>query len=283
VLKHATNHTQQRYAQAEQIKKMKFLIWTFLLFTNITIAQSDKQFVSDFLLEDELKSGNQLSEYEQSDFSNVWDKTANEVIYGIIGDDHQRIRIKLLSINKSADNPNVYDVYGKSMVRETICDFFGTITIKKIKEVTELHFGVDNEYENKGIKKQGIIIADYSFDEDAQQKHSGIFKGKLYSKWYLNRNDEIVYDDIQDISDSYINNAFIGIWKSYSTGNEKICNWADWRVPNANQDFDIGAGEFSVSEKYWNEGWMDIALKNQVPNGAIVREKSNKKTKEWWE
>jgi hypothetical protein len=262
---------------------MKFLIWTFLLFTNITIAQSDKQFVSDFLLEDELKSGNQLSEYEQSDFSNVWDKTANEVIYGIIGDDHQRIRIKLLSINKSADNPNVYDVYGKSMVRETICDFFGTITIKKIKEVTELHFGVDNEYENKGIKKQGIIIADYSFDEDAQQKHSGIFKGKLYSKWYLNRNDEIVYDDIQDISDSYINNAFIGIWKSYSTGNEKICNWADWRVPNANQDFDIGAGEFSVSEKYWNEGWMDIALKNQVPNGAIVREKSNKKTKEWWE
>jgi hypothetical protein len=271
------------YAQAEQIKKMKFLIWTFLLFTNITIAQSDKQFVSDFLLEDELKSGNQLSEYEQSDFSNVWDKTANEVIYGIIGDDHQRIRIKLLSINKSADNPNVYDVYGKSMVRETICDFFGTITIKKIKEVTELHFGVDNEYENKGIKKQGIIIADYSFDEDAQQKHSGIFKGKLYSKWYLNRNDEIVYDDIQDISDSYINNAFIGIWKSYSTGNEKICNWADWRVPNANQDFDIGAGEFSVSEKYWNEGWMDIALKNQVPNGAIVREKSNKKTKEWWE
>jgi hypothetical protein len=282
-LKHATNNIQQRYAQAEQIKKMKFLIWTFLLFTNITIAQSDKQFVSDFLLEDELKSGNQLSEYEQSDFSNVWDKTANEVIYGIIGDDHQRIRIKLLSINKSADNPNVYDVYGKSMVRETICDFFGTITIKKIKEVTELHFGVDNEYENKGIKKQGIIIADYSFDEDAQQKHSGIFKGKLYSKWYLNRNDEIVYDDIQDISDSYINNAFIGIWKSYSTGNEKICNWADWRVPNANQDFDIGAGEFSVSEKYWNEGWMDIALKNQVPNGAIVREKSNKKTKEWWE
>ena len=262
---------------------MKFLIWTFLLFTNISIAQSDKQFVSDFLLEDELKSGNLLNEYEQYDFSNVWNKTSNEVIFGIIGGDHQRIRIKLLSINKNAEKPNEYHVYGKSMVKETVCDFFGTITIKKIKEVKELHFGIDDGYKNKGIKKQGILIAEYSFDENAQQKHSGIFKGNLYSKWYLNKNDKMQYDDIQSISDSYTNNAFIGIWKSYSNGKEKICNWADWRVPNANQDFDIGAGEFSVSEKYWNKGWIDIVLKNQVPNGAIVREKSNKKMKAWWE
>ncbi|WP_432411175.1 hypothetical protein [Rasiella sp. SM2506] len=274
---------QTRYAQAKKNIVNRFIIWTLLLFTNITIAQSDKQFLSDFLLEDELKSGNQHQELKQYDFSNIWKNTPNEIIYGIIGEDHQRIRVKLLSINKSFDNPNVYDVYGKSMVKGTVCDFFGTITIKKIKEVTELHFGVDNEYKNKGIKKQGIIIAEYSFNEDAQQKHSGIFKGKLFSKWYLNKKDEMEYDDIQSISDSYKNNAFIGIWKSYSTGKEKICNWADWRVPNANQDFDIGAGEFSVSEKYWNKGWMDIALKNQVPNGAIVREKSNKKTKEWWE
>ncbi|WP_405369439.1 hypothetical protein [Nonlabens sp. Asnod2-A12] len=262
---------------------MKFLIWIFLLFTYISVAQSDKPFVSDFLLEDELTSGNLLSDYEQYDFSNVWKKTSNEVIFGIIGEDHQRIRIKLLSINKNPEKPNEYNVYGKSMVKETVCDFFGIITIKKIKEVKRLHFGVDNEYKNKGIKKQGILIAEYSFDENAQQKHSGVFNGNLYSKWYLNKNDKMEYDDIQSISDSYTNNAFIGIWKSYSTDKEKVCNWADWRVPNSNQDFDIGAGEFNVSEKYWKKGWLDIALKNQARNGAIVREKSDKKMKEWWE
>ena len=64
---------------------------------------------------------------------------------------------------------------------------------------------------------------------------------------------------------------------------KKICNWADYRVPNSNQDFDIGAGEFSVSEKYWDKGWLDIALKNQVPNHAIKKNKVKGKTKEWWE
>ena len=92
-----------------------------------------------------------------------------------------------------------------------------------------------------------------------------------------------MYDDIQNISDGYTNNAFIGTWKSYSKGNKKTCNWADWRVPNSNQDFDNGAGEFRVSEKDWNKGWMDIALKYQMPNEAIVQENSNEKVKEWWE
>jgi len=118
-----------------------------------------------------------------------------------------------------------------SMVKETICSFFGSITINQINEVKELHFGADDEYKNNGIKRQGILIAEYSFVERAQQKHSGTFIGKLYSKWYLNKNNKMEYDDIQSISDSYSNNAFIGIWKSYSSGKEKICNWADWRVP----------------------------------------------------
>ena len=261
----------------------KLILWGILLFTNSIIAQSDQHFLSNFLLEDELKSGNQLNELRQHNFSNIWNKTANEYIYGIIGEDHQRIRIKFLSINKNVENQNEYYVSGKSMVKDIVCDFFGTITLQIVNEVKELHFGVDDEYQNKGIKKQGILIAEYNFEQNAQQKDSGVFKGKLYSKWYLDKNDEIKYDDIQSISDSYCNNAFIGVWKSNSTGKEKICNWGDWRVPNANQDFDIGAGEFSVSEKYWNRGWLDIALKNQVPNKAMVREKGGKKLKDWWE
>lgn len=64
---------------------------------------------------------------------------------------------------------------------------------------------------------------------------------------------------------------------------KKFCNWADYRVPIANRDFDIGAGEFSVSEKYWNKGWLDIALKNKSPNLAIKDSEKAEKQKEWWE
>jgi len=46
----------KRWQQADQIKKKKFLIWTLLRFTNITIAQSNEKFLTDFLLESELNS-----------------------------------------------------------------------------------------------------------------------------------------------------------------------------------------------------------------------------------
>jgi hypothetical protein len=174
-------------------------------------------------------------------------------------------------------------VFGKSFVKGTICDFNGIITLTEIKEVKELHFGVDDEYADKEIKSQGILIADYEFKENTKQKHSGIFKGKLYSKWYLSSKNQIEYDNIKLYSDSYTNNAFVGIWESYSSGKEKICNWADYRVPKANKDFDIGAGEFSVSEKYWDKDWLDIALKNQAPNKAIIKTKGKEKIKKWWE
>jgi hypothetical protein len=234
---------------------MKLLIWTLLLFANISIAQSDENFLSDFLFESELKSENVINEYNQFDFSNIWELTDNKNVLGIIGKDHQRLKIKLISIKKDQNNPNEYFVYGKSCVKGTICDFNGKITLKEIKEVEEFHFGVDDEYADKGIKSQGILIADYEFKENSEQKHSGIFKGRLYSKWYLDSKNQIEYDKIEFISDGYINNAFVGIWKSYTTEKEKICNWADYRIPMTNSDFDIGAGEFSPSKKYYDQGW----------------------------
>ena len=262
---------------------MNRLIFILLFLSNISFAQTNEKFLTDFLLGDELETINVIDHFKQFDFSKLWTKTENHFIYGIIGTEHQRIRIKLTSVLKNSANQNEYFISGKSYVKGTICDFNGTINLIEIKKVKELHFGIDNNYENKGIKSQGILIANYSFNENKEQKHSGIFKGQLYSKWFMDSKNVIKYDDIQFGSDGYTNNAFIGIWESFNTGKEKNCNWADYRVPNANQDFDIGAGEFSVSEKYWNKGWFDVALKNKIPNNAIKRDKKSTKTKEWWE
>ena len=80
-----------------------------------------------------------------------------------------------------------------------------------------------------------------------------------------------------------MNNAFVGIWENNKTENKKICNWADYRIPNTNQDFDIGAGEFSVSEKYYGEGWLNRILENKSPNLAITTNSVEENIKEWWE
>jgi len=260
-----------------------FLITFFLITSSFAFGQTDDRFQRSFQLENELKAENLIDNYNSFDFSHIWTQTRNNSVLGIIGKEHQRIQIKLISIKKNANNPNEYLIFGKSCVKGIICDFNGTITLIEIKEVKEFHFGVDDEYADKGIKSQGVLFADYEFKENKEQKHSGIFKGKLYSKWYLNSKKQIEYDNIEFISDGYTNNAFVGIWKSYTIEKEEICNWADYRVPNANQDFDIGAGEFSVSEKYWNKGWLDIALKNKAPNHAIKQTKGKEKEKKWWQ
>ena len=127
---------------------MKLLIWILLLFTNITIAQSNEKFLTDFMFENELKSENVLSNYNNFDFSEIWTQTENYNVLGIIGLEHQRIKIKLISIKKDKTNPNEYFVFGKSCVKGTICDFNGKITLTEIKEVKELHYGVDRSEEH---------------------------------------------------------------------------------------------------------------------------------------
>ncbi|MBB2148263.1 hypothetical protein [Pedobacter gandavensis] len=93
----------------------------------------------------------------------------------------------------------------------------------------------------------------------------------------------MTYDDVNIASDGYFNNAFVGMWRGYKSTVEKKCNWADYRVPSSNCDFDIGAGEFNVAEKYIKNGWLDIALKNMAPNPAIIKNKTPVSQKLWWQ
>ncbi|WP_433811027.1 hypothetical protein [Flavobacterium johnsoniae] len=210
---------------------------------------------TQILEQEELFQKNELNKYSKYDFSKLWTQTDNTLIYGIIGDNYQRILIKLISVKRNPSKNNEYLVSGKSMVKSNICDFSGKITITKVQEIKKLRFGVDDEYKTAGIKNQGLLAASYEFVENKQQKSSGKFLGTIQTLWYLDKNDLMNYNDIESYSDKYFNNAFIGIWKSNNSAKEKICNWADYRVPNVNCDFDLGAGELSVSDKYQKNGW----------------------------
>lgn len=270
------------FTTATNNRKMKLAIFIFIISANISFAQTNGNLPTGFILGSDLLTENVLNKYVQFDFSKVWLKTENSNVYGIIGADHQRIRIKLLSAKKSPENPNKYLIVGISNVEENICDFQGTINLIEIYEVKDLHYGVDYEFADKVIKSQGVLIADYEFKENRDQNHSGIFKGILYTKWYLNSNNQIEYDDVELISDGYFNNAFVGIWENYTSTDIRICNWADYRVPNANKDFDVGVAEFNVSDKYWNKGWFEFAMENQMTK-PVEQEKGKHKVKEWWE
>ena len=263
---------------------MKYKILLLLIILSIN-SFSQNLCKTDIMNEEKLLQSNKIDEFLKYDFSDLWLQTENNLVYCTLGDDYQRIFIKLLTIEKNINNPNEYLVYGKSSVKENICEFVGKITILKIQESKREHFGVDDEFKNSGIKTQGLLSAKYEFFENKLQSHSDYFTGNLESKWFLDKDDKMQYDNINIHSDGYFNNAFVGSWKMYHSKLEKKCNWGDYRVPSVDCGFDIGAAEFSVAEKYHKKGWIDIALKGKVGSLDIIeaKSKSTEVAKNWWE
>jgi hypothetical protein len=254
-------------------------LFLLLLVINVYGQTSDqkKKWENELLKSEELSKTEYKYNITKYDFSPLWTKTENSGVYGFIGDNYQRLRIKIVSATKVKNSSDTYLIVGKSMVKNNICDFTGTIKITKARTYKKLHWGVDDEYKNKGIKKQGIIIAEYNFEEDRKQTHSGVFDGLLSTSWYIDKNGKLKYDDIRFDADGYGNNQFVGTWRGYKSDAVKTANWGDYRIPMSG-DFDIGAGEFSPDNKYLQFGWQTYHDAN-FNNDKQARQEEEK---EWW-
>jgi hypothetical protein len=263
---------------------MKFFLVTLILFStvskNCSGQKNAEQFKAKQLKDTYFSDFNYRDQIVKYNFSKLFSQTDNPMIFGFIGNHFQRIRIKFISVIKDTSCSNTYNVHGKCMVKNNVNDFYGTIIITNIRKQKQMSFGVDNEYKNKGIKGQYIIIGDYMFSENRNQKYSGIFKGAFVSNFYIDKNDKIVYDNIDLNSDSYTNNEFVGEWINSSTNITKTCNWGDYRIPESG-DLDAGAGEFSPAKKYLAYGWES---RNYYFVQSGSKYKSAKKVEEanWW-
>ncbi|OCX53474.1 hypothetical protein BEL04_04010 [Mucilaginibacter sp. PPCGB 2223] len=211
---------------------------------------------------------------DQYDYSKIWTHTDNQVIFGFIGNNHQRIRVKFITVSRDPNDMGLYNITGKTMVKGNICDFTGTITIAAFSKYSKASYGVDNEYKNK-VKAQYGLTGLYTFYEDKTQKHVGVFKGSVKTNFYVDRKDQVHYDDIDLNADGFTNNEFVGIWTSYDGKITKICNWGDYRIPNAGS-FDHGAGEFGPNTKDVSLGWQSYI--DQFKSAEAKKEEQ----RTWW-
>jgi hypothetical protein len=211
-------------------------------------------------------------------FSLLFTTTDNSEVYGFIGADYERIRMKIISVTKDTISPGIYHVYGKSMVKNNIDDFHGIIKITKILKLESINHGCEDGAEYKGYKGQFSILGEYSFDENPKQKYAGVFKGIFRSDYFIDKNNKVRYDDIEICSDYYTNNQFAGKWISYH-GVVKPCNWGDYRIPNSDS-LDIGAGEFSPIIK--NHGWETRMIGLNQSN-ADRKKAMRIENAKWWE
>jgi hypothetical protein len=261
---------------------MKNALLTVLLTISyfLTFGQTLTQNINNRLLQDVDFTARAFSlSPGDFDFSPLFTKTDNSVIYGFIGDNYQRIRIKLLTVTKNRSLPGSYLIDGKSMVKNNICEFTGTITISGIRKYKIMSCGVDETYKNKGIKGQYVILGNYNFIENKAQPYSGTFRGVFQSNFYLDKSGKVHYDDIDETSDGYINNQFIGRWIADKGNVIKRCNWGDFRIPFSGH-FDIGAGDFSPDDQYLKFGWQSV---RDLMNPKTAEKAKQIEEAKWWE
>lgn len=194
-------------------------------------------------------------------FTNViMDSVSHENI-GIIGNNYQRLIMRIDKVKVDPKNKTKYLVSGRSQVKQNITDFNGIIALQGFYLYDRFDYGVDEEYRNKRLKEQGFAIFDYQLNEDAKQKYSGVFTGKLYAKWYLTDDGSMHYDFINYYSDSYFNNLYYGVWSEYGSSKHKVATWADHKLPQeVAPDLNIGAGGFSPNPKYFKYGWANYTF-----------------------
>lgn len=167
---------------------------------------------------------------------------------GYIGDNYQRFFIHYITVTKSKEDPYRYIVYGKTKVKDNICNFTGTITVRKAS--------IQRSKDFPGYR-EGLLTCDVLFYEDSTQAGSGVIKGQLLSGFTLDQKGKFQYDALWAIADHFDNNQCRATWMSYRTGKRKKCNWGDYRMPDS-EELDGGVGDVVINEKYKKNGWEDF-------------------------
>lgn len=197
---------------------------------------------------------------------------------GFIDTTFQRFQIHFTSITKSKTNAYLYNVIGKTKVKNIICSFSGTIrVIEALIDTSALL----NDYCSKDYR-QGFIKTQVDLFENKKEPASGIITGVLTTDFYLDENGIMFYNALMLVADGFSNNQFEGKWKSYKTGKIKKCNWGDFRIPDCG-NLDFGTGEFSVNDKFVIHGWENYQLAwGYNPGKPQVREARLKEEEQWW-
>ena len=179
---------------------------------------------------------------------------------GFIGMNYQRFFIHFSSVVRDSKDKRIYIVHGKTRVKNNVCDFVGSM-----KLIGARQFHDPDECENTvRPKTQGVILFKYIFQENPKQSYSGVLEGYGTTRYYIDSLARIQYDDLGiQCEDGFANNSFVGVWKSYSKGETKTCNWGDCRIP-CSGDLDNGAGEFYPSSSYEKFGWDKYGVADTI-------------------
>ena len=198
---------------------------------------------------------------------------------GFIGDTYQRFQIHFTRVEPNAAIPGSYRVYGKTKVRDNVCDFRGTLEVEWVEPVpsTDLPEWVDTTR-----LRQFVLTGRYTFREHLDQSGAGILTGTFTTYAYRRHEGRLEYDGRRFVADDFRNHQFKGNWTSYRTGRTKVCNWSDYRIPDSGP-LDVGAAEFGIARPYIGNGWENyLEAFHKYPPNDPRGEPARRRERFWW-
>jgi hypothetical protein len=191
-----------------------------------------------------LSSGENESTYYRRTGEDITALIKQEAIFlGMIGDENRKMGIALLSLVRTDDK--LYEVTGKSKVRDNICDFRG------VMEVQSAEVGITTYDSTEYFA--GRIAGKYLFEEDRNQASTGVFEGTFEILWN-NENLPTYFTSIAHGEVEFnVGATFTGTWKSYRTGASRKACWSNLWVckPCCIND----GQELWVDESNRSSGW----------------------------
>jgi len=120
------------------MKHLLFFPMAFLVSFNVYAQTESDTFKKKTLSNSNLSEKELKNDLIKYNFSNLFLHTDNSVIYGFIGNNYQRIRVKIIRITKDTLSPDTYNMFGKTMVKTNIDNFNGVVKITNIRKLKSM-------------------------------------------------------------------------------------------------------------------------------------------------
>jgi len=193
---------------------------------------------------------------------------------GFIGAGYQRFYLHYTSVRQDPAHPYVYQVSGKTRVKNNICAFTGTITVSKAR----LYKAPNAEYPQF---REGELTCRVALAEDRRQPGSGTIDGTLTTYFYVDAKGRPQYNTLEP-ADGFNNNQCVATWTSYATAQRKPCHWGDFHIPESG-DLNYSVSEFAVNQKYVARGWQTyMAALEGNDDSPATRQARLEERRQWW-
>jgi hypothetical protein len=115
----------------------------------------------------DLKSTNRLTQYSKYNFGPLWLEAPNNAVVGFIGPAYQRIRVKILTVQRDPADPRRYHLTGKTKVTGHVNTFSGVLVLRQVRELRHLTTRIDETI--SPARQEGVLLADYELRENVSR------------------------------------------------------------------------------------------------------------------